>query len=317
MASKDTILRKIQKQINLMGQSLRREKRIEKWWEKRLSFRQFIETEKLKHDYTIAFYDLIKQKPKIKQDYINMQKYIADSEFKRGRTVFELLTAQWNFADSMLEMIEKNIGIIRALENKEKENIRTQISINADQFKRFQQLRKLLYEEEFKYLATIFKLEKDINYKEIKLNKKELQREKIEILTFLRAVDLLKRLQIHLNYQFKYIDAIENYYISVVEHATKSEMKEMIGEERELEEVELGHKVRSLLPVVINIKSLIKLFAHNSNEEMRHVLTMEKMFKYQRMKNINLIWLTKKELSLEQLEKNYEGALKKVIKGKA
>ncbi len=317
MAGKDAILKKIQKQINLMRQALKRETRIEKSWEKSLNFKQFIETEKLKHDYTIAFYNLIKEKPRIKQDYINMQRYIAESEFKRGRTVFELLTAQWNFADNMLELIEKNMWIIRALEKKENENIKTQIAINADQFRRFQQLRKILYDGEFKYLATIFKLEKDINYKEVKLNKKELEREKLEILAFLRTADLLKRLQIHLNYQFKYIDAIENYYISVVEHATKAEMKEMVAEERELEEAEVGHKVKSLLPVVINIKALIKLFAHNSNEEMRHVFTIEKMFKQQRLKNIHLIGLTKKELSLEQLEKDYESALKKVIKEKS
>lgn len=316
MVAKDAILMKIQKQILLMREALKHEAKIGKSWEKHLSFRQFIQTEKLKHDYTISFYNLIKKKPRIKQDYAELQRYIAQSEFKRGKTVFGLLTAQWNFADNMLNLIEKNIDVIRNLEKKEKENIKTQIAIDSDQFKRFQQMRKILYDGEFKYLSTIFKLEKDINYREVKLNKKELQRESLEILNFLRAVDLLRRVQIHLNYQFKYIDAIENYYISVVEHATKSEMKEMIGEERELEEAELGHRMKtSILPVVINIQSLIKLFAHNSNEEMRHVLTMEKMFKLQRLKNIHLISLTKKELSLEQLEKDYESALKKVIKG--
>ncbi len=314
--SKGSILTKIVQQIQLMRKELQNEKHIDAWWEKELTFAQFVGTERLKHDYTVLFYHIIKEKPRIKQDFIKLQGYIKDSEFRRGKTIFELLTAQWNFVEHMLELIEQNVAIIKELELIEKKNIKNQVVINSEQYLRFQQLRKLLYNGEFKYLATIFKLEKEINYKEVRLNKHEISREKNEVFTFLKSQDMLKRLQIHLNYQFKYIDAIENYYISVVEHATRSEMREMIGEEREMETAELGHNVKSLLPVVISIQSLIQLFVHNSNEEMRHVLTMEKIFKQQRLKNVKLMDLTQKEISLEKLEQEYEQALRKVIKNK-
>ncbi|MBI2545631.1 hypothetical protein HYV81_00435 [Candidatus Woesearchaeota archaeon] len=308
------ILKEIVKQIYAMRRSLQREKKVDTWWQKTLTLKQFVETEGLKQAYTASFYNLVKQKPRIRQDIVAKQKYITDSEFRRGKTVFELLTAQWNFVEQMLELIEGNIALIKGLQQAEHGNIKSQMVIHLQQIARFQELRKMLYGKEYKYLSRIFKTEKRINVAEIALNKKELQREKLEIMAFIRAVDLLKRLQIHLNYQFKYIDAIENYYISVEEHATKSEMREMVSEERELEEAEAGHKLKSMLPVVINITSLVKLFAHNSSEEMRHVHTLEALFKGQRSKNIKLISLTKKELSLEQLEKSYETALKHVIR---
>lgn len=307
------ILRTILKQINAMRKSLQREKQVDAWWKKTLTFKEFVETEGLKQAYTISFYNLVRQKPRIRNDIVTIQHHITESEFRRGKTVFELLSAQWNFVENMLELIEGNIALIKGLQHAEKKNITQQLVIHKDQIERFQELGHMLYGKQYTYLAHIFKTEKKINVAEIRLNKKELARERIEIIGFIRAVDLLKRIQIHLNYQFKYIDAIENYYISVAEHATKSEMREMIHEERELEEAEAGHKLKSVLPVVINITALVKLFAHNSSEEMHHVKTLERLFKEQRFKNIKLMHLTKKELSLEQLEKKYETALKRVI----
>ena len=304
----------IQKQIKAMESRLKNQQAVMNSVGEIKSMQDFIKSEKLKHEYIFSFYELAKHKPKMKHEHKKLIDIVKNSAFRRQGIINSILIEQWNFIEKAYNLIQDNSATVSLLEKDIDKIISGQISISNGHKKRLKSLAQLIYKKEFKNLDKIISKEISINKKQVLLAKKEVQREREQIILLKKVVEQIEELQIHINYQFKYINAMEDLYISKEISTDKKARNELEKEEEEFECEETRMRIKKPMYTFIPVFSVIKLFAHNSGHEMHIVNKISINLFNEKITNIKAIDIIKKEISMENLEKRYEEKLSSLLK---